>query len=45
MNQVVTDAINEQINAELNSSYAYLAMSGFCELKNFCGSANYLESA
>ena len=43
MNQVITDAINKQINAELNSSYAYLAMSGFCELKSFCGSANWLR--
>ncbi len=43
MNQVVLDAINTQINAELSSSYAYLAMSGFCELENFRGSAHWLR--
>ena len=43
MNQVVVNAINKQINAELNSSYAYLAMSSFCELENFRGSANWLR--
>lgn len=41
--QVVQDAINKQINMELSSSYAYLAMSAYCELNNFLGSARWMQ--
>jgi ferritin len=39
----VQQAINEQINAELSSSYSYLAMSIFCQRQNFIGSAHWLR--
>ncbi len=41
--QVVQDAINRQINMELSSAYAYLAMSSYCELKSFRGSARWMQ--
>ena len=41
--QVVQDALNKQINMELSSSYAYLAMSAYCELNNFLGSARWMQ--
>lgn len=40
---VVQDALNKQINMELSSSYAYLAMSAYCELNNFLGSAKWMQ--
>ncbi len=43
MNQVVLDAINGQINAEMSSSYSYLSMSAYCDLQNFRGSAHWLR--
>ena len=43
MSQVVLDAINNQINAELNASYTYLAMSAYCERQAFRGSAKWLR--
>lgn len=43
MTKTVLSAINEQINAELSASYAYLAMSAYCELHNFTGSAKWLR--
>ena len=43
LNQVVQDKINEQINNELYSSYSYLAMSAFCEHKQFTGCAAWLR--
>jgi ferritin len=43
MTKTVLDAINDQINAELGASYAYLAMSAYCELQNFTGSAKWLR--
>ena len=39
----VQQAINEQINAELSSSYTYLAMSIFCQRQNFIGCAHWLR--
>ena len=39
----VQDAINEQINNELSSSYSYLAMSTYCERQNFLGCARWLR--
>jgi ferritin len=43
MSQVVKDAINHQINAELSASYQYLAMSAYCEKQNFRGFARWLR--
>lgn len=40
---VVQDAINQQINMELSSSYTYLAMSAYCELNNFIGSSKWMK--
>ena len=39
----VQQAIDEQINAELSSSYTYLAMSIFCQRQNFIGCAHWLR--
>lgn len=41
--QVVQDALNKQINIELSSSYAYLAMAAYCELNSFLGSAKWMQ--
>jgi ferritin len=41
--QVVQDALNKQINIELSSSYKYLAMSAYCELNSFLGSAKWMQ--
>jgi ferritin len=43
VNPNVIDAINEQINEELSASYAYLAMSAYCERHAFRGSAKWLR--
>jgi len=43
MTKTVLDAINDQINAELSASYAYLAMSAYCQLQNFTGCAKWLR--
>lgn len=43
MNQVVQDAINKQISTEFAASFSYLAMSTYCELQNFTGSAKWLR--
>lgn len=43
LTQTVQDALNSQINMELESSYSYLAMSAYCELQNFLGSAHWLR--
>ena len=42
-NKNVIDAINGQINSELSASYSYLAMSAWCEGKNFTGSSRWLR--
>lgn len=39
----VQNAILEQINMEFSSSYSYLAMSAFCEWKEFEGCAKWLR--
>lgn len=39
----VAKAINKQINAELYSSYLYLAMAAYFESKNWLGSANWMR--
>jgi len=43
LSPVVQDALNDQINTELYSSYNYLAMSAWCERQNFRGCANWLR--
>ena len=43
LNQTVQDALNDQTNCELSSSYAYLAMSAYCDGKNFRGCAKWLQ--
>jgi ferritin len=44
LSQKVQDALNDQINYELTSSYNYLGMSAYCELHNFLGCAAWLKS-
>ena len=43
MSGTVQKALNQQINAELNASYEYLAMSAWCETQNLHGSAKWLR--
>jgi ferritin len=43
LSQVVQNAINEQINNELFSSYSYLSMSAYCEYKQFTGCASWMR--
>ena len=43
MNARVVEAINRQINSELSASYAYLAMSAWCERQKFVGAARWLR--
>jgi ferritin len=42
-NKDVIAAINGQINEELSASYAYLAMSAWCQMQNFVGAARWLR--
>ena len=41
INQLVQDAINEQINKELYSAYLYLAMSAYLEVEGYSGFASW----
>ena len=41
--KIVQDALNQQINMELSSSYSYLAMSAYCELSNFIGCSKWMK--
>jgi ferritin len=43
MNPRVLEAIIRQINSELSASYAYLAMSAYCERHKFTGAARWLR--
>ena len=43
MSAVVLEALNQQINEELNASYEYLAMSAWCVSQNLYGSARWLR--
>jgi ferritin len=43
LSQKVQDAVNKQINNELYSMYAYLAMSAYCEHQQFRGAARWLR--
>ena len=39
----VQEALNNQINAEISSSYLYLSMAAYFEAKNFRGLARWME--
>lgn len=43
LSDVMTDAINQQINNELFASYSYLSMSAFCEHQQFTGCAHWMR--
>jgi len=43
LSQVMQDAINEQINNELFSSYSYMSMAAWCEYKQFVGCAHWMR--
>jgi len=43
LSQVMQDAINDQVNNELFSSYTYLSMAAWCEHKQFVGCAHWLR--
>jgi ferritin len=43
MSQVVQDAINQQINAELSASYQYLAMAAYSEKQHLRGIARWMR--
>ena len=43
LNQVMQDAINDQISNELFASYSYLSMAAWCEYKQFTGCAHWLR--
>jgi len=43
MKPKVLEAITRQINSELSASYAYLAMSAYCECQKFTGAARWLR--
>ena len=42
LSKIITDALNKQINAELYSSYLYLAMSSNLETQNLKGFAKWM---
>jgi ferritin len=43
LNQNIQDALNDQIQAELSSSYIYLAMSAYFEDQNYPGFAHWMR--
>jgi ferritin len=43
LNEVMQEAINEQINNELFAMYSYLSMSAYCEHKQFRGCARWMR--
>jgi len=43
LSQIMQDAINEQINNELLSSYSYLSMAVWCEREQFIGCAHWMR--
>ena len=43
ISQKMTDAVNDQIKAEFESAYLYLAMSAYLESKNLKGVAHWLK--
>jgi len=43
ISKTVNDAFNRQVNAELYSSYLYLAMSAWCSERSLVGFANWMR--
>ena len=43
LSQAMQNAVNDQINNELYSSYSYLSMSAYCEHVQFTGCANWMR--
>ena len=43
LSQVMQEAINDQINLELFSSYSYLSMAAWCEHQQFVGCSHWLR--
>jgi ferritin len=43
LNEVVQEAINDQINNELFAMYSYLSMSAYCEHKQMRGCASWMR--
>src|SRR6266498_3098238 len=43
INKIMQDAINDQINKELYSSYLYLSMAAYLEDKNLSGFAHWMR--
>jgi ferritin len=43
INNKMQEAINDQIQAEFDSAYLYLAMSTYCESQNYKGFAHWLK--
>jgi ferritin len=43
LNDVMQEAVNEQINNELFAMYSYLSMSAYCEHKQFRGCARWMR--
>ena len=43
LTQVMQDAINDQINNELFSSYSYLSMAAWCQHQQFTGCAHWMR--
>jgi ferritin len=43
LTQIMQDAINEQINYELFSSYSYLSMAAWCQHEQFTGCAHWMR--
>ena len=42
LSEKLTNALNEQVNWEMYSSYLYLSMSAYAEGENMMGTANWL---
>jgi ferritin len=43
LNKVMQNGINDQVNLEFQSAYAYLALAAICEQMNFRGSAKWMR--
>lgn len=43
LSKAITDELNRQIKAELDSAYLYLAMSAYCDTINLQGAARWLR--
>ncbi len=43
ISKTLQNAINNQIQAEMYSSYLYLSMSAYCEMNNYLGAAKWFK--